>query len=403
MNKIQSTVMNKLLDKYENSRTFCGDNKVQQKFSLDIGEQFPRYRDDAEYEYFLEVNDSLSELEEKKYIFLKKQRNGTNHLAVLNLCELEACYSCMSRKPRREENKWLLDVLKHYETEQGKLTPIYRYIEAQKCCLAQNKKVQFYDGNREKYKELLEMSVAALQNEDEMFIRDFSIRLFQDSKRAEQLESNVASLLYQYGDYEEKDSVLEECGIVKTPTYVMMKGNVKLTIGGQKLDLSGLNGDISLSTVSIRELDSIQVLGTRVVTIENLTSFHDYKDKRDYVIYLGGFHNKTKRRFICFLYEQNREKEYRHFGDIDAGGFYILEHLKQKTNIAFRSLSMDTETLLAHESEAKRLTQTDRVRLRRLRDDLVRRKNEGAVIEDYLPVLDLMLERNWKLEQEAVN
>lgn len=68
------------------------------------------------------------------------------------------------------------------------------------------------------------------------------------------------------------------------------------------------------------------------------TSFHDYSAEDDFVVYLGGFHNKVKRDFLLYLYQWNPEKEYRHFGDIDAGGFYILEHLKKETGIPFRSL-----------------------------------------------------------------
>ena len=117
--------------------------------------------------------------------------------------------------------------------------------------------------------------------------------------------------------------------------------------------MTGLKGDIALSTATLKELDEIQVRGRRIVTIENLTSFHDYADRNDFIVYLGGFHNKTKRRFLLSLYEKNPDKEYRHFGDIDAGGFYILEHLKAKTGIPFRSMHMDVETLKKYSSLTK--------------------------------------------------
>ena len=109
---------------------------------------------------------------------------------------------------------------------------------------------------------------------------------------------------------------------------------------------------------------------TRVVTIENLTSFHEYIPDGDFVVYLGGFHNKVKREFLCFLFEQNPEKEYRHFGDIDAGGFYILEHLKRKTGIPFLSLYMDTKILQIYRESTMPLTTGDRKRLHALYDEL---------------------------------
>ena len=135
------------------------------------------------------------------------------------------------------------------------------------------------------------------------------------------------------------------------------------------------------------------MIGKRVVTVENLTSFHDYEGTDDFVIYLGGFHNKVKRDFLMFLYEQNDGKKYLHFGDIDAGGFYILEHLKAKTGIPFKTLYMDVETLVKYKSQTKRLTQNDRQRI----------KNLLAKTENYKDVLEYMLEQDCKLEQEVLD
>ncbi len=402
MNRIQSTVINKLLDKYEASKTFQGDNKRKQQFTILIDQQFPRYKDDADYDYFVEVNDSLRELEEADYIFIQERKNGTITRAILNTEALEKCYAYMSRKPKKDEQVWLLDIWQTFDLSQNELMPIRNYLQVQRERMQQNRNIEYFDGDLKKYVDILNMAIAVAQNSEEIFVRDFSIRLFRDSKRVEQLASKVSSLLYTYGDFEEKETVLEECGIVHTPTYVMIKGNVKINIQSQVLDLSRLKGDISFSTVSLEELSEITVMGNRVVTIENLTSFHDYGDKSDCVIYLGGFHNKTKRRFIKFLYEHNRDVTYYHFGDIDAGGFYILEHLIRKTGIQFHSLYMDKATFLSHKEDTKKLTNHDRTRLHKLRDELVRKEKDGKLTENYMEVIDCMLEMGCKLEQEAV-
>ena len=166
--------------------------------------------------------------------------------------------------------------------------------------------------------------------------------------------------------------------------------------------MSRLSGDIALSTESLKSLTGAEVLGKRVVTVENLTSFHDYTAGEDFVIYLGGFHNKVKRDFLVYLYQQNPEKEYRHFGDIDAGGFYILEHLKRKTGISFYSLCMDVATLQQYKADQKSLTENDRKRLQQLREALQDQKRRGECTEDYGEVIDYMMDRGCKLEQEAV-
>lgn len=354
------------------------------------------------------MNEDLSELEQESLVELKWSRNGILKKAVLRLDSLESCYEKAGRKPRRQEQEDILQLLRQWLTEnyepaqKDELQPFFSYLRTQEERIGRNQNVEYYEHNPEDYRDLLKLTEAVLTEHEEVYIRNFSIRLFGDSKRAEQLERKAEALLFQYGDFEDRDSVLEECGIVHTPTYVMVKGNGRLHLGTQVIDLSLLYGDIALSTESVKELEQVEVMGKRVVTIENLTSFHDYEDPDDFVIYLGGFHNKIKRKFLTFLYGQNREKEYRHFGDIDAGGFYILEHLKRKTEIPFTSLGMDLETIRRYEDSAKELTNHDRTRLEGLEKELDQRELEGTLTEDYRPTIRYMLERGCKLEQEAV-
>lgn len=408
MNQIQKKMLNKLLDSYEQSRTYQGKNKVRQSFTVEVAKLFPRYEDDAEYDFFEEVNDALGELMEQSLIFLKKERNGVIKTAELNLEQLSHCYEVLARTSRREEQEWLLHTLEEcgrsaaFAEEGRRYAPLLAYLSAQREKLQKNQKVEYYEGSHADYQALLKLTRAVLENEEEIFVRNFSIRLFGDSKRVEQLQAKVQSLLFQYGEFEEKDAVLEECGIVRTPTYVMVKGNGSIRLGQQVLDLKQIKGDIALSTASLKELSEVTVSGRRVVTIENLTSFHDYSSMQDFIVYLGGFHNKVKREFLSFLYAQNPDKEYRHFGDIDAGGFYILEHLKRKTGIPFRTLYMDVETLSQHTESTKELSANDRKRIGQLTEELDRQDRAGILTEDYRSTLTFMLEKNCKLEQEAV-
>lgn len=405
MEKLQKKVLERLVDSYEKSKTFQGKNKVNQSFSVHIGKLFPRYQDDAEYDYFCQVNEAMEELSAVSLVTLEYEKKGVLKTVRLNPERLASCYERLGRTPRKREQEELARLWDEFgdaEHRQDKFLPLLRYIEAQRIKIGKNQNIEYYNHDILEYRELLSAAEAVLNNREEIFIRNFSIQIFHDSKRVEELEHKLESLLYQYGEFEEKESVLEECGIVHTPTYVMMKGKGILTLGEQEIDLSRLRGDIGLSTESVKGLRNISILGNRVVTVENLTSFHDYPTGDDFVIYLGGFHNKVKRDFLVYVYEGNPQKKYRHFGDIDAGGFYILEHLKRKTGIAFHSLHMDLETLRKHREEAKPLTDNDRKRLLQLREELEDRKTRGEAIEDYREVIDYMLAENCKLEQEAI-
>lgn len=404
MDQIQKKILNKLLDLYEQSKTFSGTNQVNQTFGIRIEKMFPKYLDDAEYELFCSINESVEELKRQQLVDVIYQRNIVIERIVLNVTHIEKCYQELGRVPRREEHNWLLSFWDRLSEQyiMDLYSPLIAYINAQRVKVSKNQKVELYNNDQKEYKELIKVVISALENKEEIFIRDFSIKHFHDSKRVEQLKAKAETLLFKYGDYEEKDSVLEELGIVATPTYVMLKGNGEIRLSDQVINLSHLKGDIALSTASLKELQGVKVFGKRVVTIENLTSFHDYSDLNDFVIYLGGFHNKVKREFICYLYSKNSDKEYRHFGDIDAGGFYILEHLKRKTGIAFYSLYMNKEIILNHLDCVKPLTENDKKRLRDLLVLMKKKSGDGILIEDYSEVLEFMLEKNCKLEQEAI-
>ena len=179
--------------------------------------------------------------------------------------------------------------------------------------------------------------------------------------------------------------------IVKNPGHVFFKGAGIISLSGQVLDLSALSGDISVSSVMLRDIDHITVTGNKVTTIENLTTFDTYIPKDEFVIYLGGYHNTARREFIRKLYDQNPDKKYYHYGDIDAGGFYILLHLRDKTGIQFEPLHMDVATLMKKKEFTKKLTENDEKRLRSLL---------GGEFDE---VISYMLEHNCKLEQEALD
>jgi hypothetical protein len=241
------------------------------------------------------------------------------------------------------------------------------------------------------YENLLLAVDRLLTVDKETFSRDFSVRIFNDSKIFERISSKAVNLLFDYGDFPEKEQVLENLNIVKNPTYVNFKGAGTLILAGQRIDLSTLRSDIAISSSLLEDIGRIEITGKTVMTIENLTSFHTADSKDIFLIYLGGFHNRVRREFIKEIHRQNPRVAFYHFGDIDAGGFYILEHLQRQTGIDFRPYKMDVKTLKEYHEYAKRLTDNDRDRLKKLRSC------------GYDEVIDYMLDRNCKLEQEAVH
>ena len=163
-----------------------------------------------------------------------------------------------------------------------------------------------------------------------------------------------------------------------------------------------LNGDIALSTETLKGLEKVEVCGDRVITIENMTSFHDCDEAHALVIYLGGFHNHIKREFLKKVYRDNQDKSYLHFGDIDAGGFYIYEHLCRKTGIPFAMMNMGIEMLEAHKQEWNKLTVHDAKRLEDLKRILDAKDKAGIRFYDYRDTINFMINNKCKIEQEQL-
>ena len=65
VNKIEAKILNSLIDSYENSKTFLGENKNQQSFKVVVSKLFPKYEDDSEYEVYKEINFILENLKQK--------------------------------------------------------------------------------------------------------------------------------------------------------------------------------------------------------------------------------------------------------------------------------------------------------------------------------------------------
>lgn len=388
MTNYKEIILNLLLDKYERSKSFTGDNKVEQRFSVKIAALFPKYGDEAEYDLFNALNEAVFALSEMDFVSFQCKKNGVIENVSLKFTRLYDAYAYLTRTPKAETNRNLIGLLEQYD---GKSDLLTRFCTVQKERIAKNKKAEYFDGDIAEYEKLLKAVSMIFDVAEETFIRDFSIRVFGDSKSFEAIKGKVKRLLFQYGDFPDEETVLEDLNIVKNPGHIYMKGSALIQISGQTIDLSKLNGDIAISSALLPDIERIIVTGKRVLTIENLTSFHAFSEKDTFAVYLGGYHNTHRRRFIQQLFKDNPTAIYYHFGDIDAGGFYILLHLRNKTGVPFSPYHMDIPTLQQYRDYTKPLTESDVKRLKKLADT------------EFSDTINYMLTNNCKLEQEAMD
>ena len=422
-----SFILNYLLDKYERSKSFVQNDEIQRKISVKVNKIFPEYGDEAKYELFTQVNTAVQTLVSEKFITISRKKNGLIDSIVLNSDKLEEIYVFLSRKPKSETNQQLISLLEHYIAISGSdslserlehkkhktttlsRTPLYDPLESisegaaknevlSSFCQVQieriksNKKPEFFSGDITEYANILKAVSELYQLSEETYVRDFSVRIFGDSKTFEKIKSKVISLLFHYGNFpKEEETILQELNLVKNQGHIYIKGACRISINGQMIDFSQFTGDIGISSVLLDNISKIEVSGNKVITVENLTTFNRFCEENAMIIYLGGYHNTHRRNFIRKLYVQNPDVLYYHYGDIDAGGFYILLHLRNKTDIHFLPYHMDINTLQQYSQFTKPLTDNDRKRLQNLLDS------------EFSEVIQYMLENNCKLEQEALD
>lgn len=387
ISEIEKTILDKLLCKYEKSKSFNGSNKVNQRFCAELITLFPRYADHSDFEMFQAVNESVDILVRKELITAKYARPNVYGQVCLETEHTSEAYAYCGRTRKKQVNQKLAELLEKYR----ECNPVLKdFCSVQTERLRRNRTIEYFNQDLAEFEQILICTDRLFKVASETYTRDFSVRLFRDSKAFDRIRPKVTGLLYQYGDFPEKNQVLESLNLIDNPTYVNFKGAGVIVISGQRIDLNQLKSDIAISSALLEDTTEIRVTGQKVVTIENLTSFHSAKDPDALLIYLGGFHNRIRREFIKRLYQQNPEISYEHFGDIDAGGFYILEHLRRMTGVDFKPHQMDLGTLKRYQQFAKQLTDSDRSRLTKL------------LGTGYDEVINYMLEHDVKLEQEAV-
>lgn len=392
-------ILNALLDSYENSVLFTGENRTNRSIYFPINKKtIPAYFDESSMEYE-RIHVIVEQLAESGYIkpVWKKGKEGHILEKVLLRQEcIEHIYVYVNRVPKAEKMMLSMDLLR--ESMEVYTTPVCTaFMEWLLGRMENYQSVKEYIdiGDVEETKALLKGIYEVEQNETACYIREFSIAVYGDSKRFEQISGKMLKVFREFGvgffEKEETD-IFAEYGIYHTPNYVYLKGNVSLRIKDQCIPLAALKQGIGISGEDISDIYLENYVKIKcVMTIENLTTFFRWNEADSLIVYLGGYHNGLRRRLLKRIYECLPEAQYYHFGDIDAGGFEIYRDLCEKTEIPFMMYKMDLKTLKEYEKYGKSLTKSDRVRLEKIRDKL-----------DVFGLVEYMLEHNVKLEQECI-
>ncbi len=383
----EEQILSWLIDSHEKKAP--GSSNAR-KASISITARFPEYQEPLS-DTHNDIETAIQHLLSWGFVQCGKNQQGYYTKVVLMESALPKIYQFLHRTPKAElweaQNKILAEFAAQSESITG------RFCTAMLERIAQRKDIEY---GLAKDLKLLEDVLLALVNIErlnkETYIRNFSEMVFHDSKRLQSILNPITRILFDYGDgLGQKETVLAQYNLISNPGYVYIKGDWQIWCQGRCVSTDMFRGGIAISSDALDEIEQINVPSGRIVSVENLTTYHDTKESQGAIIYLGGFLNTVRTNLLKKLYVFEPDARYYHKGDLDPYGFLILENLKKKTGIPFEPLEMDLETL-RHCHRAGHF---------RPLDDTDRKAISSPALIEYQPILHYMLQHNCKIEQEC--
>ncbi len=389
-------MVGRLLDIYERRCGYAKQPEELRAIQFDVSKEYPVYTDRYNHEKYKDINDAIEKNISEGLILAKPDQTGRYSKIQLNIIKLSECYAFLKRVSIPDQCQSVLKVLNKAENVDSDL--INRIISDFRDRIKEYNKLPYdlgYDASRVEV--VLSILAAIIKLTTETYMRNFSTALFKDSKKFQrEYRSTIESILFDYtDDVVEKDDILGYYNLYENPTYVLIKGDAEIVFDKSVMELIEMPGGIALSNGALAGIREIAVKASKIITVENLTTYHDCDESDAVYIYLGGYHNTSKQRLLELIYKNNNGKEYYHEGDLDVYGFLILNNLKRKTQIPFKPLMMDLQTIdrFFRAGLYKKLT---------ARDKTIIRRNMDGELSEYRDVLNYMLENDCKVEQESI-
>ncbi len=209
------------------------------------------------------------------------------------------------------------------------------------------------------------------QKKEAMDYRHFSIKAFKDSKKLSSYKGLIANLLKsRFPELEgfDIDEVFRFFGITPIEQPILVSGSLSFTQHGSVLDASfpPAVGLFSSEELVVSTHASI----TGVTTIENQASFMRYvkeeKQPNEVVLYTAGIPTPT---FISLFQKISKELDvqtmFRHWGDIDLGGFKIWNMLNKSIEREVKPYRMSPDNY-PNSEELKDLNKHEKAQLETL-------------------------------------
>lgn len=395
----EEKILTYLVDNYRKSKKDSGDNKINRRTQVKPEKLYKKYNaNDGDFDEISKFNQAVECLSKLGFICSVKETFGTQIQCIFLVDEcIQEAEQYLAEKCGYISKDMQIEQLRKLVDQYKSASPI-----CEKECdrLFKNIAERKIPKNIGELDDVLKAIAFIENNQEDLYMREMSMKVYGDSKYFENISlQSVCSMLRKYSNQNLRegelfDEILLIYHITREPQKLCIKGKAIINIGGNEIDISGFSEGIEFQASELKKIKSVKLMVPNFMTIENRTSYLRYANDDVVVFYLGGYANRYQRDFIKTVYVSNSNASYLHFGDIDAGGFWIHHNLCEITGIKFRLFSMSVHELenRAFASCLHKLSDNDRVRLQELKK-----------IDVYEDVVQYMLCNNVKLEQEIVS
>ena len=342
----QSVILNRLLDKYENSKHLSEPGTSTRRVMLRIEKkELPEYiYEDAA------IRDSYNEaaLElEKQHLVQLKWVKGCPVLSAVILCldRIIPCYAAAERVHPRVRAKQVSDAVRIALA--GVAVPWIMAWKEDVCKSAdeQMKVPAFCKKDDASLRDLLGALRGYAALSGSITMRAFSSRCFSDTKYFERNVRDLFLTIARKYDTElalacdenklgEREQ-LAFLGIYARPELYELAGNCTIQTSQGSICIGAAPYGLALPSTLVDFIMEIDLTAIRSITfIENKTNYDAYvmseKQPEELVVYHGGFLSPKKKRLIASIaHAASETTKIRFWADIDTGGFRMFRHLQE--------------------------------------------------------------------------
>ena len=407
----QKKILGLLLDKYERSAFFKNSTKPIRKIAINLyingRTDFPYY-DIEQHEKRVEVNRAVITLQEAGILLFTWMKGEVGHIIEkvwLIYESIEEAYRLAERTPKSGLVDLLFDEINEANASVKMDWALSYLTNALDSITRRRSAPPDVPEDRTERANLIK-SIMAIENmhETEVLERVFSLKTLGDSKCFEKtVKHKLIRILRKYTDNDDDtadDELLGQVGIVKYPEQFEFCGGLIVKTESATIDFSALATGGAVYSTDIMEAKLVtDSLVKKVLTIENHANYFDYikkyKADDELVVYHGGQFSPRKRAFFHALKASLPPQAlWRHWSDIDYGGFLMLLRLRQ-------NIGRDIEPFRMDESELKHYCMFT-VQIDGKYCEKLKTLTNHYELNDCLSCINYMVTNNIRLEQEAM-